>query len=507
MRPRGLTDSGAAPTTGFFVEERPQLSRTPSSRPSVNERPISPRVVVRQPSNSRLFSPPSAPPLQRLPATPQSSTDTHFPSARSDDAGRTFFAQQEASEAIRSRSLRKPLSHQSLQSPASLPKSPPPDSPAAEKPGKAPKKQKSFHHPRLPLPPLPAPDSLPPALDHKEQKRGSSTSSLGRRRLFSSSSREQNSSQASPAQEADDSRSMMSFRSDIDTHLSLFKPWILSQSSSSPNQSTSFWEEPNVEVIPSSPVRVSQESYYTPQSILSPEQRAKVEALSSPTSSRSRAFSLVSASTVASEHESESQHHPPVSSPRHSSRAHRKPPSILSASQFSMLDIDESPRPRQHLSSGASQKTVRPATTTGVTKGKGEEYQTSLPPPPRPRTQRGVLVTASDRADRPNTSPAPVSFAEPISPTSAPASMSKPPPVSFSRVSRTSTITSTISRTSTMNSRTPMSVEKVLHRRSIMKKSSFLDIDDDDSDDDSDPISDSFLDLTRESFDTVRTAA
>jgi len=58
--------------------------------------------------------------------------------------------------------------------------------------------------------------------------------------------------------------------------------------------------------------------------------------------------------------------------------------------------------------------------------------------------------------------------------------------------------------------RAKISVEKALHRRSIARKPSFLDINDDTDEDDSDGLQDgsmhgSFLDLARESFDSVRT--
>ena len=92
------------------------------------------------------------------------------------------------------------------------------------------------------------------------------------------------------------------------------------------------------------------------------------------------------------------------------------------------------------------------------------ELMTSLPPPPRPR-QRSQFTYPPDRSN-----PAP-SFSS---------SVAKP-------------------------SRSKSTIEKGIHRHSIMKKPSFLEIDDDDTDSDNDLFSgeaatESFLDLARESF-------
>lgn len=92
------------------------------------------------------------------------------------------------------------------------------------------------------------------------------------------------------------------------------------------------------------------------------------------------------------------------------------------------------------------------------------ESMTSLPPPPRPR-QRSQLTYPTERSN-----PAP-SFSS---------SVAKP-------------------------SRSKTTIEKGIHRRSIIKKPSFLEIDDDDTDSDSglfsgDAATESFLDLARESF-------
>lgn len=52
-------------------------------------------------------------------------------------------------------------------------------------------------------------------------------------------------------------------------------------------------------------------------------------------------------------------------------------------------------------------------------------------------------------------------------------------------------------------------MEKIIHRRSIMRKPSFLDIDDESEDEvtaipPGSDIGDSFIDFARESFDTIR---
>jgi hypothetical protein len=99
-----------------------------------------------------------------------------------------------------------------------------------------------------------------------------------------------------------------------------------------------------------------------------------------------------------------------------------------------------------------------------------ESVHVSLPPPPRPRGQRALTVTY-ETSPRLSVSPY-VSLS--------------PPPV----------------RKNT--TRSNPSLESAILRRSIMRKPSFLEIDDDVEKDCERQLGDSFLDLHRESFDTVR---
>jgi hypothetical protein len=136
--------------------------------------------------------------------------------------------------------------------------------------------------------------------------------------------------------------------------------------------------------------------------------------------------------------------------------------SIAASKEKSSLRIRT--RPLQgHFSSPAS-----PSTSSPYTSPASPEYLVSLPPPPRPRQQSPLI--SYDQNNRLSVVPL-----VPLS----------PPPV----------------RKKTLRSNS--SLESVMLRRSIMKKPSFLEIEDEDKDSDL-HLDGSFLDLNRESFDTLR---
>ncbi|TFK36936.1 hypothetical protein BDQ12DRAFT_686119 [Crucibulum laeve] len=542
MRPRGMTDNTAT-KPGLFSGDR-GLSRTVSSkRPSSSHKatppPVSPRVVVRQASMSRIGSPPSAPPAHGLPAPPHSpvadsshhnslagagmasasSSSLSFASSVSSGrdlappasysprqkekrpSERSFFSLS-TTDVDRSKgsirvttqkipqspptsppTLKKALSHSSLGKRAT-PSAPPPsvpNSPPERTGDKAPRKQKSFHHPRIPIPPIPLPlrhtssfgaSSSPPTPEANmsilEKRRGSATSTTsatGRKRLFSGSSlRRPSTSQGTPVD--DDTQSIFSLRSNPDQlSTSHFKPWTSPQPSLS---QPSFWDEGAVDTTPNSPVR-SMQHEYTPQHIMTPDEMAKVEAsmeMTSPTL-RGHGLSVLSVSTVASQQEAPLGLTPPPSSwssVRQSNGPSRTNSMISRPSGLPTRLLSRPSTAQPSLSPSSEQSSFRTSSSpTGMT---------SLPPPPRPR-KRPTIITEPDRSSIVVT---PLSL--------PPRNPSRPKPA----------------------------VERSLHRHSLMRKPSFLDIDDEtDKDTDLEDVDviigdGSFLDLARESFDTVRSS-
>ncbi|PPR00041.1 hypothetical protein CVT24_009050 [Panaeolus cyanescens] len=561
-RARGMTDGAVRQRAGFFVDtgvgarpdKPPQKSISATNSPIISDHPsasaftTSPRVVVRQASVSHLQSPPTAPPTHSLPATPlpapegpiphkrvglvpkaQSASSSRLSFASSISlasdmfgppstfprdidkrfSGRSILSHQTAdivdpdmsslpprdskSTPGSPRSLKKVSSHQTLKrghtspSPTVAPKSPQP-------PGERVfRKQRSFH--RVPIPPLPLPyfstnsTAFPslndPGPTSPEQKRGSGHSSLGRKRLFSNSSHNRPSTSSNVVASEDDKQSVFSLRSEHDFGGTSYKPWATTTNHTYAN--SSFWDEGIPDAIPGSPTRSNVD--YTPQAILSPADLAKLEASVEERSTRSRGFSLLSASTVMSDLDLEPDYNPiglsppppPSSRPptgnqglsksstqpvvqHHTTSSH--PPEDLYSfdSTLRLANKEQTPHPtHSSLSSSASASTIGPRVSS-------PSFATSLPPPPRPR-QRGTLTLASEKL--------------PIQATSRAPSIRRAP-----------------------STRTKSSMEKNLHRRSIMRKPSFLDIDDDtDQESDSDFIAErtsSFLDMARESFDTAR---
>ncbi|KAH9486532.1 hypothetical protein JR316_0000597 [Psilocybe cubensis] len=550
-RARGMTDTAASHQAGFFVEEhsgaRKMIQKSPTSNngpfslesSGVHERPVSPRVVIRQPSSSRLYHPPSAPPTHRLPPPPrpQSKDSTTRPSsphsqmespisssmsfssaisltndmfanppfAYPDEdkrvSGRSIFSQMTYDELEISmfeneprtapnspRTLKKALSQQSLSrrihtSAPPTPKTPPESHTEKEK---GTRKQRTFQHPRLPVPPIPLPSlastskstpmPFPSSSDSVtsptlERRRTSTASSTGRKRLFSHSSQNRPSTAQASSTADDDSFSLFSTRSDADSHSGPHKLW---KTSAKSIPTSSFWEEGSSENMSSSPARPIE---YTPQAIMSKADLAKFEASveSSPLKpARPRGFSVLSSTTNASDLDNDSEvipiglsPPPPPSRSNYAAKASGASAKKIPASppipqpfDFSVIPDDNF---AQAPSSAVSQVTViRPRSPALI----------SLPPPPRrPRptliTQPEVLEASRMRG-----------------------------PLSAKNMKAGSARTST--------------VEKAMHRRSIMRKASFLDIDDD-TDQETEPehvdeqINSSFLDLARESFDSTRT--
>lgn len=575
MRARGMTDGGSTQKAGFFSAERPALSQkssisTFSSMPSTEHNP--PRVAIKQPYPSRLFTPPCAPPpIHSLPATPHSPTKIFSPmqkSARFDrtesissssisfvssssnemfpvpsftmrekgTSDRSIFSQDYNPEISPSpakpesktapsspRVLKKTISHQSLgKSSVLLPTSSklPPDNMIE----KVFRKQRSFHHTRSPMPPISDPLDQPSSpismpfsssngfgpkaevTTEQRREKGNCSLSIGRRkRLFShSGSPRPSTSQCTPisATTEDDSQSVFSLRSDRSCHLVSFKPWTPQAAPQS-----SFWDESG-SPVPSSPSRSTPD--YMPQPILSPAEVAKLEASienSSHRSSRSRAPSLLSTLTAASDRE-DVEAFPAGLSPPPTARPHSKQGS--STVRTPALYSPVSSRARSPANSPPSPNKGNPESDSrSITMYQpSESPMTSLPPPPRSRRRSSPLPNPEN--DARSTIP----YRPPESPTLFTTSL-PPPPRSRQRSQliihpghRGPVPLRSNSFSIAKRSRSKSAAEKDTHHRSIMRKSSFLEIDDD-TDQDIDmfsgkAITESFLDFAKESFEASR---
>lgn len=491
MRARGLTDAAATYHRPNFLLDVSFTSSPPS--PSTPH----PRVIVRQPSIQRVGLPVSAPPSQRLPPPPSTAADddetidslqfsnsassstTSFRSSsrdvgmanqyyipRSRPPRETRPADDLTEPLHKARTLKKATSHQSISKVVSY-SSPSISTPPPEiVPDKAPRKQRSFHHPRIPLPPIPLSlkhqsGSAVPFSDGQtaaESKRGSASGppTPGRKRLFSGSSTRR----PSTSQETfgdDDRRSVFS--------LDREKP--ISTKNRSSNAPSSFWDEGG-DAAPSSPHASPHD--YTPQRIMSPADMLKLEAdvQESLSYSRTRGMSIVSASTVTSESDNTSSMHGIAASLRSQGLLNPQPHPIRSNSMGSGGVVVPPRLPRPSTSHSSSPATDTPSSPGFV----------SLPPPPRsrrPHTSSKVSVVPE------------VSTLKPLSPPPRARILNKKPSSESNR------------------------------RTSLMRKPSFLDIDDDLEVKKPPPPplplplpvpplhrEDSFLDLARESLDTVR---
>lgn len=551
MRARGMTDLGSSQQPPNFF--RNDMVAAKLDKPERRSSP--PRVLIREPSVSRIGQPLSPPPSHDLPPPPPiephhidddddsdililpevstgsaSSSSLSFASTVSSNLDilinqpynprqkekritpdRSFFSSGRAlkdwdsgpfgssSKATASssmaqlpsgypRTLKKAVSHQSLSkvsAPPSVPiPSPPPESSIAA--GKM-RKQRSFnHHPRIPLPPLPLPlrsnNSLSssyvisPTSDHPssiEQRRGSSGSGTlsTRKRLFSGS-RRPSTTQSSAT---DESRSIFSLPPEGEKLGSAF-------ATTSTETQPSCWDDPS-DHMPSTPLASTPE--YTPQHIMSPAEMLKVEAsfMEEESHMRSRGMSFASMSTAASDKDDSATQSLLPSSPRLNVDYSRGFPSR----SHSMIAKALSP-PRASLRPSTSQATMTPPTSPHrnsfftSTSGSPQAVLVSLPPPPRPRKSHSTLPTHVPTPSPPPPPPPPID-----QPSTSVAPLTPPPKRKILRLKS--------------------SADKVRNRKSIMKKPSFLDIGfdtDPEVEDKEEPVSESFLDLARESLDSVQ---
>ncbi|GBE77686.1 hypothetical protein SCP_0105680 [Sparassis crispa] len=427
---------------------------------------------------------------------------------------------------------------------------------------KTPRKQRSFHHSRLPLPPLPAlrhansynhsstpPEgrlptpSSPPTTDQQQRKSGftHTTPTSARKRLFSgSSSRRSTSSQgpASPATSAEDET-----RSVINTD----EPRTQSRSSSSAVQKvmisfgnfghplslstknacvapSSFWSEPGDSMSSSYGDKSASQTEYTPQHIIPPADMLKLEQqLAEEAAQRDR--------------EMDQEHKPKLElQPRDFGFAfigrRRRSDSKLSGSRTSsiMSSVSAATLPfgsEHHIlgessTSGTSSlrqtASARPSSTTNHN-GKARELSAdssrlplrssslmakSFPKPPtsiaRPSTaQPSISSPTSPTFSAFTVSPGRPPTSLPPPPRSRPSRENQPiqddpvlkrssivplhplsPPPVHNRIRRPHTATSDSRNVQSLITSPPSSFDqqKVSKRRSIMKKPSFLDIED-----------------------------
>jgi hypothetical protein len=364
------------------------------------------------------------------------------------------------SKSSASHTIKKAISHQSLSKRVSnFSSASSPSIPSDDVADRAPRKQRSFHHtsrsilPSLPMPlrsPPPVPSQSSPSLEASsvvfEQSRASTTTSFGRKRLFSGGSAKRPSSQI--------------FSRSDDDHQSVFVSED-EQTQGSGVPSTNSFVQPESplpsagnEVSPDSPATSTE---YTPQMILSPAEMLRLEAsFDNDTEDqdfgipRQRVHSFASISTSMS-HGTERS----------------------SASKHYIVDPGISSTLRIAVQSSASPTITSQRTSTSPSPSSSYiSSPTGLPLPPRPRR----LTNNNDHE---------ASFI-PLS----------PPPIR-----RQSSRASTYSHSSKASARSqPV--------RSIMKKPSFLDIEDGRQQIIPTPsrFAGNFLDLERgkDSFDTIR---
>ncbi|KIL71704.1 hypothetical protein M378DRAFT_238464 [Amanita muscaria Koide BX008] len=481
-RARGMTESAMS-----FVNYRGSAQ---SSSGSIR----SSRGLSRQLSMSRLCSPPTAPPSHGLPPPPTSAADA---SGDEDNLALTESASSSclsfasiSSEVFLTYSPRnkeKASSSGMKASPKLLVHVPKrttshnsfvkPDVPGCsgeyhmdEEKGrdpeeKSPRKQRSFHHPRLPSLPilsrsanmLPMPSSPTPSSPNIDQRRGSNSSLPSRRRLFSGPNRRPSTSQGLSVD--DDARSTFSLQSEQNTSPTACRPPWARPSSCSPSIGD---DGENDE--PSSPQFANK---YTPQHIMSPAEMAQVEASMEVVSSpRTRGLSI---STITTQREVQDESSTSTVSPvlelsslsKSSTFPSRKSPFMFSNSEYSHVQPPARPQTSQaNLGPGFNEhQPLRPSSSPPLS-------LMSLPPPPRPRQR---TLTGFSSSQSPLVRDMDV--------------LSLQPPPRKTLLAKTS-------------------LDQVLRRHSLLRKPSFLEIDDDGdkSDNDTSP-GDSFLDLTRESLD------
>ncbi|KAJ7492422.1 hypothetical protein FB451DRAFT_531920 [Mycena latifolia] len=441
MRARGMTDGGIERTR--FLRSDSFVAKavtSPKSSTSSYHSASSPKLPSRQASLSH----PTPPPNNELPAPPRSGGD---PVLGVNSAGSTSstsltfsaeFAPIAHSPRVRAkasfepppkpmesswepdvppkstpRTLRKSISHQSLtkrgQASPSTSTVPTPEPTTM----KVPRKQRSFHQHRLPVP------AIPLQLPLSEQRASDSALST-RKRLFSGSSMRRPSQSTIPI--VDDARSITAPEPDR-------------------APSSSCWID--TDQPPRSPTSAVHE--YTPQQIMSPAEMLQVEASVDAAYQRPRGESIVSATSMLSMSDFEHDFGlSPSSSFGGGRRRSNSDHHSMTSEHLNAQDMFYHPMPPQPPS---------------------PPVLMSLPPPPRRTKPRTESLSRSQ--------------SELVTPLS-------PPP--------------------RKNLRLKVSVEERMHRQSLMRKPSFLDIEDEM---DKDPAlmcarQGSFLDLTRGSFDSVR---
>lgn len=438
MRARGMTDGGSGIHPRFFRNEPPLPVSVPSS----------PKAVIRAPP-TRLNGPTTAPPSQELPRPPIVDLDDPHHEINSSGISFTLSGRElsrvnvshndspdVAYSSLPSRGIKKAVSQQSLSKQTASPPSTMVSDPPTDKPLR---KQRSFHHPRIPLPSIPLTFNPYPVEPVPDSRRSSTvTNPPTRKRLFSASSIRLPSS---PSAE-DDARSIFSLRSE--TH------------AKNPNSSTSnivtappsFWDDGQV-----TPCK----SEWQPQQIMSPADMARLEAkMETEHLHRKRGMSVLSSSTTYTTTSDRD---------RFISDGGKMP--TRTSSLLATKPSPSTPQPTRPATASASSPSL-------LSTAQPEHGMISLAPPPR-SWQRPITSSGDHHV-------------QPLS----------PPPRRRRKVS----------------AEHPVSVDKVMRRRSIMRKPSFLDIDDER---DTDPeeitetpasglgraLENSFLDLARESFDTV----
>ncbi|KAL0071731.1 hypothetical protein AAF712_000653 [Marasmius tenuissimus] len=510
MRARGMTVGTLSQRSKFLQDEKEPRLPSPQRPPSSFNHhdpvsPTSPRVVVRQPSIQRMGMPATAPPSQKLPPPPPTNAPTEDRSTTSRrslrdstssalsslsrDTGmnnqhyiprnkareRVLMPSQPAEEHLESLSpkstpqnLKRAVSQQSLKASSSLSK---PEPPAGEK---VPRKQRSFHHPRIPLPPMPMPLRHASSFTNAdgsqtiEAKRDSASgpSTPVRKRLFSGSSMRRPSTSTSIAPE-DDARSIFSISAEHDrSQRKSSTPAQTNPPAQQPLQVSSFWDEGDVPHSPQASVMD-----YTPKQIMSPAEMLKLEAdVQAMEVSRSRGLSITSTTTsIASE--SEYDYAPSIASVASQSlfggslRPNPPGPVVRSHSMVIGGDVDDEmkgysmkgySKSRPSTSQGAA--SGRPGSKSGPTSSPFSSPSpppgfVSLPPPPRPRRTTTTSVASLGRR------------------TEEPAMVSLSPPP------RSKSVKSTRSTSSTQAASTA-APPVTATRRPIMKKPSFLHIDD-----------------------------
>ncbi|KAH9937309.1 uncharacterized protein B0H18DRAFT_1113166 [Fomitopsis serialis] len=433
---------------------------------------------------------------------------------------------------------------------------------------------RSFHHSRLPLPPIPAlrhatSDVASPASPSspplEQRKSSSSGHQPTRKRLFSGSSARRSTSSHGPSSNAmsgdEDNRSIysvddlraagqkivMSFGSFANPLSLLTSNACVAPGSYLPdaNMTSTTSPDPQTPQTPTgpSPSNRASQTEYIPQHIMSPadmlklEQQLAQEAVDreqrdedelpdevvDPNVSTSKAdhrLSVVSAATSAFGNDNsfrQRRDKTPVSSPPSKPSALPTPASRMrsAAGESSRLPfrshsaLMSAPRkPSLSLRPSTATSGLPPqATSIAASSDSPQQAPWSLPPPPRSRPVRDPPPSKSESGKRLSTvplqplSPPPTRLRARISSLQGPAITQRPSPASISR--------------------SPSAFgNKVMHRKSLMKKPSFLDIEDE-ADATSESLMDvnldaldsptmdsSFLDMDRgkDSFDTVRSS-